>query len=87
MFKRVYGYLESHNIFYPLQFGFMQTCSTDHALIQITELICNSIDNNEFGCSIFIDLKKAFDTVNYSILLSKLNHYSVNYLGVPDSAK
>ena len=77
MFKRVYGYLESHNNFYPLQFGFRQKCSTDHALIQITESIRDSIDNNEFCCGIFIDLKKAFDTVNYSILLSKLNHYRV----------
>ena len=77
MFKRLYGYLESRNILYPLQFGFRQKCSTNHALIQITESIRNSIDNNEFGCGIFIDLKKAFYTVNYSILLSKLNHYGV----------
>ena len=77
MFKRLYGYLESRNILYPLQFGVRQKCSTNHALIQITESIRNSIDNNEFGCSIFIDLKKVFYTVNYSILLSKLNHYGV----------
>ena len=77
MFKRLYGYLGSRNILYPLQFGFRQKRSTNHALIQITESIRNSIDNNEFGCGIFIDLKKAFYTVNYSILLSKLNHYGV----------
>ena len=64
MFKCLFGYLESHNILYPLQFGFRQKCSTNHALIQITESIRNSIDNSEFGCGIFIDLKKAFDTVN-----------------------
>ena len=79
MFKRLYGYLESHNILYPLQFGFRQTCSTNHALIQITESIRNLIDNNEFSCGIFIDLKKAlyFYTVNHSILFSILNHYGV----------
>ena len=53
MFKRLYGYLESHNILYPLQFGFRQKCLTNHALIQITESIRNSIDNNEFVVGIF----------------------------------
>ena len=68
MFQRLYGYLESCNILYPLQFGFRQKCSANHALIQITESIHNSTDNNEFGFGIFVDLKKAFDTVNHSIL-------------------
>ena len=50
MLKHLHGYLESHNILYPLQFGFRQKCSTNHALIQITQSIQNSTDNNEFGC-------------------------------------
>ena len=37
MFKRLYSYLEYHNIIYPLQFGFRQKHSTDHALVRITE--------------------------------------------------
>ena len=47
------------------------------ALISITESIRKFIDNNEFGCGIFINLKKAFDTVNRAILLTKLNHYGI----------
>ena len=77
MYHRLYNYLEEFKILYPLQFGFREKCSTTHALISITESIRQSIDNNEFGCGIFIDLKKAFDTVNHTILLTKLNHYGI----------
>ena len=51
--------------------------STSHSLIEITEEIKESIDNGKFGCGIFIDLKKAFDTVNHKVLLIKLEHYGV----------
>ena len=59
MYHRLYNYLEEFKILYPLQFGFREKCSTNHALISIIESIRQSIDNNEFGCGIFIDLKKA----------------------------
>ena len=44
---------------------------------QITEKIKESIDNKKYGCGICIDLRKAFDTVNHSILLTKLDHYRI----------
>ena len=43
----------------------------------MTEHIRESIDNGKYGCGVFIDLKKAFDTVNHEILLSKLEHYGI----------
>ena len=56
-----------------IHFGFRQKCLliTNHVLIQITESIRHSIDNNEFGCGTYIDLKKAIDTVNRFILFFK----------------
>ena len=46
--------------------------STEHELISLIENIKKSIDNGEIACRVFIDLQKAFDTVNYEILLKKL---------------
>ena len=77
MHKRVYSFLTEHNILFHNQFGFRRNNSTTYALLQITEMIKESIDNHKYGCGIFIDLRKAFDTVNHDILLSKLEHYGI----------
>ena len=74
MYHRLYSYLEELKILYPLQFGFREKCSTTHALISITESVRQFTDNNEFGSGILIDLEKAFDTVNHTILSAKRCH-------------
>ena len=45
--------------------------------MSLTEAVRNTLDNKRLGCGIFIDLQKAFDTVNHRILLSTLEHYGV----------
>ena len=67
IFKRVYEFLEKHNCFYDLQFGFRSRHSTVHALISITESIRSTLDESEHVCG----------TVNHDILLNKLHHYVI----------
>ena len=67
----MYHFLEHHNILFENQFGFTKNNSTSYALMEITEKIKENIDRGKFGCGIFIDLGKAFDTVNHEILLKK----------------
>ena len=77
MYKRLYTFLDYNNIIYDLQFGFRQQYSTSHALIKITENIRKALDDEYIGCGVFVDLQKAFDTVDHLILLAKLNHYGI----------
>ena len=77
MHKRLYSFLDTYEILYPLQFGFREKHSTIQALLSLTESIKYSIDNSKYGCGIFLDLQKAFDTVNYDILVTKLEHYGI----------
>ena len=77
MFNRLYNYLKTHNCIYELQFGFRENHSTNHAILSITQKIQEAINDNRLAIGIFIDLQKAFDTVNHSILLKKLDHYGI----------
>ena len=77
MHERLYNFLTKHNCIYKLQFGFRKKHSTNHALMKLTENIRHALDNGNYSCGVFIDLQKAFDTVDHNILLAKLDHYGV----------
>ena len=77
VYSRIYSFLNLHNCIYDLQFGFRAKHSTNHALFSLTETIRDALDSGNFACGIFIDLQKAFDTVDHQILLKKLEYYGV----------
>ena len=74
---RLYSFLEKHKCIYKLQFGFRSEHSTGHALTDLTEAIRKAMDESSYAVGVFIDLQKAFDTVDHEILLSKLCHYGI----------
>lgn len=75
--KRIYSFLEKHQILYEFQYGFRTGHSTTHALIEIADRLKLAINKNELTCGLFLDLSKAFDTVNHNILLAKLDYNGI----------
>ena len=71
----MYSFLNNNNFTYGKQFGFRAKHSVNHALISTTELIKSELEDGNYVAGIFIDLEKAFDTVNHDILIQKLLYY------------
>jgi retron-type reverse transcriptase len=59
------------------QYGFRENRSTELAIIELTNKLTKAIDSGEFIIGIFLDLSKAFDTINHRILIQKLEHYGI----------
>ena len=70
-------FLSTSDVFYERQFGFWPNHSTTHTLLEIADKIKQASDSGKYVCGVFLDLQKAFDTVNHDILLNKLNHYEI----------
>ena len=70
-------HLNKSNILYEHQYGFREKFSTQQAIIELKDKITTAIEQNKYTIGIFLDLSKAFDTVDYGILDSKLEHHGI----------
>ena len=63
--RRLSLFLETRNCYYPFKFGFRINVSTNNALMSIVENIQTQLDDGKYSAGVFVDLKKAFDTVDH----------------------
>ena len=75
--RQLMDYLRKNNLLYEYQYSFREGYSTDLALLIFNDYIKKEIDKGNFVLTLFIDLKKAFDTVNHLILTQKMDYYGI----------
>ena len=77
MYNQVFDFFTKNKLFYKSQYGFRKGHSTEFATLEIIDRITEKMDKNETPINIYLDLSKAFDTLDHEILLEKLNYYGI----------
>ena len=82
VFCQLYEYFDTNNLFYISQYGFRKAHSTEMACLEFIDRVMIDLDHGKTPISIFIDLSKAFDTLDHLILLDKLEYYGLDPLSL-----
>ena len=76
IFNQIHEYFNLHNLYYGNQYGFRTGHSTELAILEVIDRVRLSLDIGVTPINIYLDLSKAFDTLNHDILLQKLKHWN-----------
>ena len=77
IYNQTYNYFDQNKILYAHQYGFRKQHSTELAVLELVDRTIYTLDKDETPINIFLDLSKASDTLNHTILLNKLHHYGI----------
>lgn len=77
VYNRIYGFVNKCSVIYKGQYGFRQGHSTEHALTHVVNNLYKALDSKQTSVGIFLDLSKAFDTLDHQILFHKLYFYGI----------
>ena len=90
VYNRLYSFIKKHNILTVSQYGFQKYLSTELAILELQDRIADILYKKDLCAGLFMDLSKAFDTLDHGIMITKMRHYGVrgialewfkNYLG------
>ena len=78
VYTQIYDYFTENNLLYDSQYGFRKFHSTEFAALEMTDKISTQLDEGKLPMAIFLDLSKAFDTIDHKILIDKLSYYGIS---------
>ena len=77
VYNRIFTFISKYNIIFKGQYGFRPGHSTEHALTHVVNNLHKAFENKQTSVGVFLDLSKAFDTIDHQILLQKLYYYGI----------
>ena len=77
-YNQLYSYFKTNNLFYEHQYGFREQHSTEHASLELIDQVLHDLDKKKNPVVVYMDLSKAFDTLDHKILLHKLKYYGID---------